>query len=233
MKQVLLNSYRLLEYNIKIIFKERFMYFMLSALAFYILTVVVSMFSNKEITAATGFNMLFVPGILFIFYPTCFGIQNDQDCKIIEILFGIPNYRYKIWLTRLLLSCVVCFGALYLLSIITNLFIVEINPLEMAVEVLFPTLFFGMLSFMLSTIIRNGNGTAVVIIIIGLILYVYGMNLGNSKWNILFNPFEIPANTNPLIFALTYRDNRIIIALASILMLLIGLTKTQQRERFI
>lgn len=47
---------------------------------------------------ATGYSMLLVPSILLIFYPTCFGIQNDQDAKTLEIIFGIPNYRYKIWL---------------------------------------------------------------------------------------------------------------------------------------
>ena len=89
---------KLARYNIKIIFGNKFMYFILSAVGFYILTVGLNLISDSEITMATGYSMLLVPSILLIFYPTCFGIQNDQDAKIIEIIFGIPNYRYKIWL---------------------------------------------------------------------------------------------------------------------------------------
>ncbi len=39
----------------------------------------------------------------------------------------------------------------------------------MTVQVMFPVLFLGMMAFMLSTVVRNGNGTAVVMIIFGLI----------------------------------------------------------------
>ena len=86
---------KLIQYNIKIIFGNKFIYFILSAIGFYIITVGISLFSDDEITMATGYNMLLVPSILLIFYPTCFGIQNDQDAKIIEIIFGIPNYGYS------------------------------------------------------------------------------------------------------------------------------------------
>ena len=96
---------KLARYNIKIIFGNKFMYFILSAVGFYILTVGLNLISDSEITMATGYSMLLVPSILLIFYPTCFGIQNDQDAKIIEIIFGIPNYRYKMWLFRLLIAC--------------------------------------------------------------------------------------------------------------------------------
>lgn len=233
MKEFIYNSIQLTRYNLKIIFKERFLYFILSAILFYILTVGISLFTDGEITQATGYTMLLVPGILLIFYPTCFGIQNDQDCKIIEILFGIPNYRYKIWLVRLLLTVLLCFSTLFVLAYITDLLVVEIPPLSLTVEVLFPTCFIGMLAFALSTIIRNGNGTAVVILIIGLLLFILHQNMELSRWNIFLNPYNIPNDTNPIIFSITYRENRIIILIASILLLLIGLVKTQQRERFI
>ena len=95
---------KLSRYNIKIIFGNKFIYFVLSAIGFYILTVGISLFSDNEITMASGYNMLLVPSILLVFYPTCFGIQNDQDAKIIEIIFGIPNYRYKVWLLRLIIA---------------------------------------------------------------------------------------------------------------------------------
>lgn len=224
---------KLSRYNIKIIFGNKFIYFLLSAVGFYMLTVGISLFSDTEITMASGYNMLLVPAILLIFYPTCFGIQNDQDAKIIEIIFGIPNYRYKVWLFRLLIAYAICFINLLILAAVTNWIVVEVPPFQLTVQVLVPTLFIGLLSFMLSTIIRNGNGTAVIIIVIGFIFFIINTMLGDSKWNVFLNPFDIPLNKNPEIFFNTVFDNRLIILLTSLICLLIGLYKTQNREKYI
>ena len=213
---------KLARYNIKIIFGNKFMYFILSAVGFYILTVGLNLISDSEITMATGYSMLLVPSILLIFYPTCFGIQNDQDAKIIEIIFGIPNYRYKIWLFRLLIAYMICFIITLLLAAVTDWLVVEVPPL-----------FIGLLCFMLSTLIRNGNGTAVMIIIIGLLLFASSKILDVSKWNVFLNPFDVPLDKNPQIFYNTLFDNRLIILLSSFIFLLVGLYKTQNREKFI
>ena len=182
---------------------------------------------------ATGYSMLLVPSILFIFYPTCFGIQNDQDAKIIEIIFGIPNYRYKIWLFRLLIAYMICFIITLLLAAVTDWLVVEVPPLQLALQSMVPALFIGLLCFMLSTLIRNGNGTAVMIIIIGLLLFASSKILDVSKWNVFLNPFDVPLDKNPQIFYNTLFDNRLIILLSSFIFLLVGLYKTQNREKFI
>ena len=177
--------------------------------------------------------MLLVPSILAIFYPTCFGIQNDQDDKIIEIIFGIPNYRYKIWLFRLLIAYMICFIITLLLAAVTDWLVVEVPPLQLALQSMVPALFIGLLCFMLSTLIRNGNGTAVMIIIIGLLLFASSKILDVSKWNVFLNPFDVPLDKNPQIFYNTLFDNRLIILLSSFIFLLVGLYKTQNREKFI
>lgn len=233
MKYYLTPLAKLTRYNIKIIFGNKFMYFVLSAIGFYILTVGLSLFSDSEITMASGYNMLMVPSILLIFYPTCFGIQNDQDAKIIEIIFGIPNYRYKVWLFRLLIAYVICFIMTLALAGLTNWVVVEVPPLKLALQTMVPALFIGMLCFMLSTIIRNGNGTAVMIIIIGLLLFVLNGILGINKWNLFLNPFDVPLDKNPEIFYNTVFDNRLIILITTFIFLLTGLYKTQNREKFI
>lgn len=233
MKQYLTTIAKLTRYNIKIIFGNKFIYFVLSAVGFYILTVGISLFSDSEITTASGYNMLLVPSMLLVFYPTCFGIQNDQDAKIIEIIFGIPNYRYKVWLFRLLIAYIICFVMTFLLAAITDWVVVEAPPLSLTVQCMVPSLFVGMLCFMLSTMIRNGNGTAVMIIIIGLVLFIVNGILGISKWNVFMNPFDIPLDKNPEIFYGTLFDNRLIILISSCIFLLVGLYKTQNREKYI
>lgn len=233
MKQILNTIAKLTIYNIKIIFGNKFIYFVLSAIVFYMITVGIDLFSDTEITEATGYTILLVPSILLVFYPMCFGIQNDQDAKIIEIIFGIPNYRYKVWLFRLLIAYVICFIITLFLSYITNLVVVEVQVLRLTLQIMAPVLFVGTLCFMLSTMIKSGNGTSVVIIIIGLILFVMAQTLGNSKWNLFLNPFDVPFDKNPEIFYSMLFDNRVIILVSSVIFLLTGLYKTQNREKFI
>ncbi len=232
MKAYIIPIIQLTRYNIKIIFGNKFIYFVLSAIGFYILMVALNIFSDDEITAATAYQILLVPSILLIFYPTCFGVQNDQDNKIIEVIFGIPNYRYKVWMFRLLIAYVICFVLTFLLATITNWIVVEVPPFELTYQVMAPALFTGMLCFMLSTIIRNGNGTAVLVIILGFSLMILGQILRTSMWNLFLNPFNVPVNSNEQIFYDTIFDNRLLILFVSLIFLLVGLTKMQNREKF-
>ncbi|GHV65237.1 hypothetical protein FACS1894199_05410 [Bacteroidia bacterium] len=232
MKQFFNNITRLTAYNVKIIFGNKFIYFMLSALALYVVTVLVNLFGDEEFLESTAYEILLVPSILVIFYPLCFGIQNDQDAKIIEIIFGIPNYRYKVWLFRLLIAYVICFVSTLLLAILTNWLLVEVPVFYLSIEVMAPALLIGTLSFMFSTIIKNGSGTAVLVIIFGLIFFINSSNLGTSKWNLFLNPFSVPVSTNPIIYAEILFSNRLILLIASVVFLLTGLYKTQGREGF-
>ncbi len=85
--------WRMLRYNLKIIFANKFIWFLLAAIAFFVLVTVGTLFSGDMITANTVYNLLLYPGLLLIFYPTVFGIQNDEDTRILEIIFGIPDDR--------------------------------------------------------------------------------------------------------------------------------------------
>ena len=233
MKRLLDIILRLSHYNVKIVFGNKFVYFVLSAVIFYILTVVINLFSDSEITEATGYYMLLVPSILLIFYPMCFGIQNDQDAKIIEIIFGIPNYRYKVWLFRLLIAYVICFAITLVLALLTDWLLVEVPPLKLAGLTMMPVLFVGTLCFMLSTIIKNGSGTAVVFTLIGLVLFIMSNMLEESKWNLFLNPFDVPLDKNPELFYTTLFYNRMILLTGTVVFILSGLYKTQNREKFI
>ena len=220
---------RLSHYNVKIVF----VYFVLSAVLFYILTVVINLFSDSEIMESDAYGMLLVPSILLIFYPMCFGIQNDQDAKIIEIIFGIPNYRYKVWLFRLLIAYVICFAITLVLALLTDWLLVEVPPVKLTCQVMMPVLFVGTLCFMLSTIVKNGSGTAVVFTLIGLVLFIMSSVLEESKWNLFLNPFDVPLDKNPELFYTTLLYNRIILLVGTVIFVLSGLYKTQNREKFI
>ncbi|MEO1053785.1 MAG: hypothetical protein AAFX87_24320 [Bacteroidota bacterium] len=233
MKSTLLLLYKLISYNIKVIFANKFVYFVLASFLFFAFIITVSIFEDPDFNEAVIFGFLVFPGLLLIFYPMAYGIQNDDDSKMLETIFGIPNYRYKIWLVRFLLSIAVAAVILYVLGHIANLTLYRFDILPMLGQVLFPILFLSSVGFMVSTMIKNGNGTAIVIVIIGFIFFIFSEPLEYSQYNVFLNPFSEPRDMSEFIWLAIIFKNRIYLMVGSALCLLYGMYNLQFRERFI
>ena len=224
----------LIRYNLKIIFANKFIYFLFAAVMIFLFVTVMNLLNAASTpTEATGYWLLLVPGILLVFYPTTFGIQNDVDTRMIEILFGIPNYRYKVWFIRLILIFAVTFVIILVLAHVFSFVLVRVSVLRMVLQLMFPILFMGSLAFMLSTIVRNGNGTAVVVIITGLVFWIGREQIGNSEWNLFLNPYAIPSDMNEAVWAETTFNNRLYLFIGTIIAVLYGLLNLQKREKFV
>lgn len=224
---------KLIRYNLKIIFANRFFYFLMAALAFYMIVALINVFAENPPTEATVYYLLLLPGLLVIFYPTVFGIQNDVDARMIELIFGIPNYRYKVWLVRLLLVAVVVVTVLLVLSLVSSIALVRVHVPEIVYQLLFPVLFLGSLAFMVSTLVRSGNGTAVVMVVLGLGFWIASGMLRTRPWNLFLNPFQVPSNINEAIWASVVANNRLYLLVGTVVSVLFGLLNLQKRERFI
>lgn len=225
--------WRMIRYNLKVVFAGRFIWFMLASLGFFILITLITLFSGEPISTQSIYSLILFPGLLLVFYPTVFGIQNDEDMRIIEILFGIPDYRYKVWLFRLILIFVVVFLILWILAALCSWVLYPLTPSYMAYQLIFPIFFMGALAFLLSTVIRNGIGTAVVMVIIGVFFLILSDAVQNSQWNIFLNPFRTPEDMSETAWQSVIHDNRIILLVGTILAMLGGLMSLQRREKFI
>ncbi len=180
------------------------------------------------------YGHLFFPALLLIFYPAAFGIQNDADTRILEILFGIPNYMYKVWFARLILIYIEVFLVLIIYGIATYYLVYPINSIEMAYKLMFPVLFVGNLAFLFSTLTRNGNATAILIIIIGIaIIFLRDSFFSETMWDISLNPYDVPDNIHPVIWDNTVFKNRIFLSIGCIVLMMLGLLKLQKREKFV
>jgi hypothetical protein len=224
---------KMAKYNLKIIFAGRFFWFVLASLVFYILLAVNLVFNVPGFNSSHIYGVLIVPGILLVFYPTVFGIQNDADSRILEILFGIPDYRYKVWLIRLFMIFLLTWAILYVFCWLGYFGLTPFPVFGMSVQLLFPVLFLGCLAFLISTMVKNGNGTAVVMIIIGVFLLFMSDLLGKTQWNVFHNPYSIPDRMNEMVWAQISQKSRIFLGIGSIVFLLGGLTNLQKREKFL
>jgi len=104
---------------------------------------------------------------------------------------------------------------------------------EMSWQLMFPVCFLGCLAFLVSTIVKNGNGTAVVMIIIGVFLMILADSLDKTLWNVFHNPYSIPDKMNEMIWSRVSQNNRWFLSIASTVCLLWGLMNLQRRETFL
>lgn len=225
--------YRLITYNVKVIFANKFIYFVVAAFLFFGFIITITIFDDPQFNEAVIYGFLVFPGLLLIFYPMAYGIQNDDDSKMLETIFGIPNYRYKVWLVRFVLTIGVAFMILLILGSIANLTLHRFNLLPMLGQVLFPITFLSSLAFMLSTLIKNGNGTAIVIVIVAFIFFIFAEHLEYSVYNVFLNPFSEPQEMSEFIWLTIIYKNRLYLMIFSALCLLYGMFNLQYRERFI
>ena len=225
---------RLATYNLKIIFAGRFFWFVLASLFFFIALSVQLVATSPSYDSSAIYGILFVPGILLVFYPTVFGIQNDADSRILEILFGIPDYRYKVWMIRLLMIFLLTWAILYFFCWVGYIALIPFPVFNMSFQLMFPVLFLGCMAFLVSTIVKNGNGTAVVMIIIGVaFLMIRASFLANTQWDVFHNPYSIPQRMNEMVWAQISQKNRLFLSIGSLVFLLGGLTNLQKRESFL
>lgn len=233
MKSYLLLLYRLITYNVKVIFGNKFVYFIVAAFLFFAFIIMVTIFDNEEFSEPVIYGFLVFPGLLLVFYPMAYGIQNDDDSKMLETIFGIPNYRYKIWLIRFVLTIGVAAATLVVLGQIANLTLLRFSIGPMIGQVLFPITFLSSLAFMLSTLIKNGNGTAIVIVIVVFIFFIFAEPLEYSVYNVFLNPFSEPREMSGFIWQTIIYKNRLYLMILSALSLLYGMFNLQFREKFV
>jgi hypothetical protein len=223
---------KMILYNLRIIFANKFIWFLVGSVLFYTGISLINVLSNETIRVEDHYGIFLFSGILLVFYPSVFGIQNDQDARTIEILFGIPNYRYKVWLVRILLIFTIAFLIMLVFTFLSSVLIVKFRFVKMTLQVMIPVLFLGVMAFMLSTVIRNGNGTAVIMIIFGIFFLILSDGLRKSQWNVFLNPYNLPYDVNETTWAIITLKNRITLITCTILFLLAALYNLQKREKF-
>jgi hypothetical protein len=237
MKSITIYNYfiliqKMILYNLRIIFANKFIWFLVGSVLFYAGLSVIDAFDSDISRIEDLYGTFLFSGILLVFYPSVFGIQNDQDARTIEILFGIPNYRYKVWLVRILLIFIIAFLIMLIFTFLSSVLIVKFPFFNMTCQVMIPVLFLGVMAFMLSTVVRNGNGTAVLMIIFGLFFLILSDFLRRSQWNVFLNPYRLPYDLNETSWAIITLKNRITLITTTILFLLAALTNLQKREKF-
>ncbi len=227
------NTISLARYNMKIIFGGKFVYFILAAFIFFLVFGIIIALEENNMSIDEVYGLLGFPAILLVFFPSVFGIQSDADQRTLEIIFGIPDYRYKVWLVRYLMILLLVFMLLFPFAGLAYYALISFPIMKMVLQLMVLVIFISSMGFCISTLVRNGNATAVIMVILGLALLILADELDDSKWNVFLNPFDMPRNLNAIVWDEIIRQNRIIMGIGSVVLILIGLLNLQQREKFL
>jgi hypothetical protein len=216
------------------VFSGRAVWFLLLAVGVFIAVVVLN-FLGRE-TAFTGekiYDLLLVPGILLIFYPASFAIQNDKDAGMLETLFGIPDYRYKVWLVRYGALYLVAAALLFLLAVLCRVGLSDFPLRKMVLELMVPILFIGSLAFFTASRTASGLATAVILVIVLLLFWLFREPLAESPWYLFHNPFTGGNEIQVMFRAKTTVANRLYFLSGSAVLTMLALLRLQNREKFI
>jgi cell division protein FtsW (lipid II flippase) len=105
--------------------------------------------------------------------------------------------------------------------------------MKMTLRLMVPVTFFSMLGFFFSTLVKNGNGSAVLMVLVGLAAWIMSDTLQASKWNVFLNPFQLPRNMSETVYQSVVESNQLIFLIAALIALLWGLINLQNREKFV
>lgn len=224
---------KVINYNLKIVFANKFIYFLIAAWIFYLIIIGLMLFSDGSPEAEDIYSTLIFPGILMMFYPVVYNIQNDKDARMLEIIFGVPNYRYKVYMIRFAIALLLLVALLFLMAAFAWFSVARIPIAEMVYQLMFPLVFLASLTFLFSTLTRNGNGAAVMIVIFGLIFFILQEPIYHSKWNLFLNPYDVPTDMNISVWMNVVYQNRLMMVIGSVISILWGLTGLQRREKFV
>ncbi|MDH4271105.1 MAG: hypothetical protein OEW18_03915 [Candidatus Aminicenantes bacterium] len=228
------NVWRFFRYNAANVFSGRAVYFMILASAIFLAVVVLNLVSRETaFTSQKIYDLLLIPGVLLVFYPAVFAIQNDKDAGMIETLFGIPDYRYKVWLARYLILYLMVAALLLILAILCRVGLADFPLGRMVLQVMVPVIFLGSLAFFVASQTGSGLGTAVIMVVVILFFWLFRASLEGSSWYLFYNPFTTAGQVRTTVLAKTTIANRLYFISGSLLLTMLALLRLQKREKFI
>jgi hypothetical protein len=223
-----------MRYHAGRVYSGRFIYFLLSSAAIFLAVVIIHSLSQDSTPgAATIYNFLLVPGMLLAFYPSAYSIQGDADARMLETLFGIPDYQFKVWLGRSLVHYLLIAVILLVLALLARLGLAGFPVVSMVGHLMFPVVFLGSLGFFLAAFTRSGNSAAAVIVAVVLFFWIASESLDESAWNLFHNPFMQVEQLETLAWRQTTTANRVYLLIGSVVLNLLALIQLQHRERYI
>jgi hypothetical protein len=234
LKNILSETWSFFRLNAAHVFSGRAVWFMVLAGGVFLAVVVLNLVGRETVfTARRIYDLLLIPGILLVFYPAAFAVQNDKDAGMLETIFGIPDYRYKVWLVRSLTLYILTAAFLFALALFCRAGLADFSLGKMVLELMVPVLFVGSLAFFLAAWMGSGLAAAVLMVVALLLFWLFREPLATSPWFLFHNPFSEGNEIMAMVWAKTSVANRLYFLSGALVLTMLALLRLQKREKFI
>ena len=88
--------WKMIRYNLKIVFGNKFIYFLLGAVAFFLFITTINIFDDNNPRAETVYYVLLMPGFLLMFYPDLTSLDQVDALPIHEFNLRVECIRERL-----------------------------------------------------------------------------------------------------------------------------------------
>ncbi|MCA9731397.1 MAG: hypothetical protein H6696_13215 [Deferribacteres bacterium] len=222
--------------NTRLIFSNRFIWFLLGLLAWCIFQYVINY--QREIYQRMSADYIFfvvmqLPLSAFAVFLNMSLISSEKDNRTLEITFTTAGSRYKVWLVRFGSLCVLFFLLSLTLSYIGYYFFVDLPVWAMAFHAYVPTFFISGMVFYFAVKLRSGLAAGMVSGILLFFMFIFNEPLRSTRYALYFNPFTVPHNVDSSVWYDWTWQNRIGLIVLGGLFIFAALRGMGNREKLL
>ncbi|KAA3619848.1 MAG: hypothetical protein DWQ05_03750 [Calditrichaeota bacterium] len=222
--------------NTRIVFSNRFAWFLFGLIAYIIFLYVVN-YQNEiydRMRPDFIFYMLVQLPLSAIAVFLCMNlISSEKDNRTLEITFTTAGSRYKIWLIRFGSLCVLFLLLAIVLSSIGFFFFVELPIWSLAFHAYVPVFFIAGMVFYFAVKFRSGLAAGMVSGIVLFFMFTFHEPLEDTRYTLFFNPFDVPHNIDASVWYDWTWQNRIGLLVLGGLFIFAALRGMNNRERLL
>lgn len=218
----------------QLIFSQRIVWF-IGAILLYVGILYSIATRNRMGMDDVYFMALTFPLMALALYLNMQVIVSEKDQRTLEVLFTTAGSRYKVWLLRLgVLNLLMLLSSLSLSAIVFFTF-ADFSIVSMACNVFVTSFLVGNLTLYVAIRLRSSLGAGMVTaLILFLQLLITGIfDLGNTRYVLFFNPYDIPNQMDPRIWELWAWQNRIGVLMIGMLLLFGAVRGLEDRDRLL
>ncbi|MFQ5637385.1 MAG: hypothetical protein ACE5IR_05265 [bacterium] len=219
----------------QILFSKKFLWAMVILLGYFILFYVIN-YNEPIIDRWTPEDILWFLEFPLVFMAIFLNMQliaSEKENRTLEVMFTTAGSRYKVWLLRLAALNLVLLVVALSLSVLSFFTFADIAILGTGLHAFVPAFFMGSLTLYLSVKLRGGLPAGMGAGGFFFLTMMFMDALEDTRYNLLFNPYDLPRQLDPEIWNLWMWQNRITVVCLGLLLLFFALRGLERRERLL
>ncbi|MFC1724393.1 hypothetical protein ACFL4T_02110 [candidate division KSB1 bacterium] len=221
--------------NIKLLFTNKFFYFILGIILYFGFVCTINYFSDPGDSMpgyAIYIALIFIPMSVLTVFLSAYMLPGEMENNTLESLFSISGSIYKVWIIKISVMYIAISIMILILEILSYFMIADFPFFYTFFMSLFPLYFIGGLTFYFAVKFKSYAAAGILTGIIMILISFVTEPLQFSKFFLYINPIAKPRDINNYVWTRTLVENRVGMLVFGSLLYYLGLNKLKFREKF-